>query len=133
MRSSTWPICSKTIVCTILLLEDNNSSYNQAMWVLVSVLIAVLVVIIAVWFGIKLSLIAPMNRLIESIRHIASGDLVKPIDVEGSNEMGQLADNLRHMQSELVRTVGDGAQWRQRHLQRRQRDCDGQQRSLFPY
>ncbi|MDJ4947008.1 methyl-accepting chemotaxis protein [Salmonella enterica] len=87
--------------------EDNNSSYNQAMWVLISVLIAVLVVIIAVWFGIKMSLIAPMNRLIESIRHIASGDLVKRIDVEGSNEMGQLADNLRHMQSELVRTVGD--------------------------
>ncbi|EEH4586499.1 methyl-accepting chemotaxis protein [Salmonella enterica subsp. enterica serovar 4,[5],12:i:-] len=86
--------------------EDNNSSYNQAMWVLVSVLIAVLVVIIAVWFGIKL-LIAPMNRLIESIRHIASGDLVKRIDVEGSNEMGQLAENLRHMQSELMRTVGD--------------------------
>ncbi|EPW1404340.1 methyl-accepting chemotaxis protein [Salmonella enterica subsp. enterica serovar Javiana] len=87
--------------------EDNNSSYNQAMWVLVSVLIAVLVVIIAVWFGIKLSFIAPMNRLIESIRHIASGDLVKRIDVEGSNEMGQLAENLRHMQSELMRTVGD--------------------------
>ncbi|EBB2263777.1 methyl-accepting chemotaxis protein [Salmonella enterica] len=87
--------------------EDNNSSYNQAMWVLVSVLIAVLVVIIAVWFGIKLSLIVPMNRLIESIRHIASGDLVKRIDVEGSNEMGQLAENLRHMQSELMRTVGD--------------------------
>ncbi|EHW0486307.1 methyl-accepting chemotaxis protein [Salmonella enterica] len=87
--------------------EDNNSSYNQAMWVLVSVLIAVLVVIIAVWFGIKLSLIALMNRLIESIRHIASGDLVKRIDVEGSNEMGQLAENLRHMQSELMRTVGD--------------------------
>ncbi|ELE9667025.1 methyl-accepting chemotaxis protein [Salmonella enterica] len=87
--------------------EDNNSSYNQAMWVLVSVLIAVLVVITAVWFGIKLSLIAPMNRLIESIRHIASGDLVKRIDVEGSNEMGQLAENLRHMQSELMRTVGD--------------------------
>ncbi|EHR6194524.1 methyl-accepting chemotaxis protein [Salmonella enterica] len=86
--------------------EDNNSSYNQAMWVLVSVLIAVLVVIIAVWFGIKLSLIAPMS-LIESIRHIASGDLVKRIDVEGSNEMGQLAENLRHMQSELMRTVGD--------------------------
>ncbi|WP_146638477.1 HAMP domain-containing protein, partial [Salmonella enterica] len=61
----------------------------------------------AVWFGIKLSLIAPMNRLIESIRHIASGDLVKRIDVEGSNEMGQLAENLRHMQSELMRTVGD--------------------------
>lgn len=87
--------------------KDNNNSYNQAMWVLGCVLLAVLVVIFAVWFGIKLSLIAPMNRLIESIRHIASGDLVKRIDVEGSNEMGQLAESLRHMQGELVRTVGD--------------------------
>ena len=87
--------------------EDNNRSYSQAMWVLASVLIVVLLVIVAVWFGIKLSLIAPMNRLIESIRHIANGDLVKRIDVEGSNEMGQLAQSLRHMQGELVRTVGD--------------------------
>ena len=87
--------------------EDNNRSYSQAMWVLASVLIVVLLVIVAVWFGIKLSLIAPMNRLIESIRHIANGDLVKRIDVEGSNEMGQLAQSLRNMQGELVRTVGD--------------------------
>lgn len=90
-----------------LAVADNNSSYSQAMWVLGCVLLAVLVVIIAVWFGIKLSLIEPMNRLIASIRHIASGDLVKRIDVEGTNEMGQLAESLRHMQGELVRTVGD--------------------------
>ncbi|MCQ4446431.1 methyl-accepting chemotaxis protein [Enterobacter cloacae] len=87
--------------------EDNNSSYSQAIWVLISVLVAVLVVIVAVWLGIKQALISPLNRLIDSIRHIASGDLVKRIDVEGSNEMGELADSLRHMQGELVRTVGD--------------------------
>jgi methyl-accepting chemotaxis protein-1 (serine sensor receptor) len=75
--------------------------------VLISVLVAVLVVIVAVWLGIKQALISPLNRLIDSIRHIASGDLVKRIDVEGSNEMGELADTLRHMQGELVRTVGD--------------------------
>ncbi|MGO0765776.1 methyl-accepting chemotaxis protein II, partial [Citrobacter freundii] len=60
--------------------EDNNSSYSQAMWVLICVLITVLAAIIAVWFGIKLTLISPMNRLIDSIRHIASGDLVKRIE-----------------------------------------------------
>ena len=86
---------------------DNNASYNQAMWVLACVLIVVLAVIFAVWFGIKTSLVAPMNRLIDSIRHIAGGDLVKSIEVGGSNEVGQLAESLRHMQSELVRTVGD--------------------------
>ncbi|MBJ4953886.1 methyl-accepting chemotaxis protein [Salmonella enterica subsp. enterica serovar Goldcoast] len=87
--------------------EDNNNSYSQAMWVLACVLITVLAAIVAVWFGIKLTLISPMNRLIESIRHIASGDLVKRIEVEGSNEIGQLAESLRHMQGELMNTVGD--------------------------
>ncbi len=87
--------------------EDSNSSFSQAIWVLVSVLIAVLVVIVAVWLGIKQALISPLTRLIDNIRHIASGDLVKRIEVPGANEMGELADSLRHMQSELVRTVGD--------------------------
>lgn len=87
--------------------SDNNASYSQAMWILVGVMIVVLAVILAVWFGIKASLVAPMNRLIDSILHIAGGDLVKPIEVDGSNEMGQLAESLRHMQGELMRTVGD--------------------------
>ena len=87
--------------------SDNNASYSQAMWILVGVMIVVLAVIFAVWFGIKASLVAPMNRLIDSIHHIAGGDLVKPIEVDGSNEMGQLAESLRHMQGELMRTVGD--------------------------
>ncbi|HCB1927116.1 TPA: methyl-accepting chemotaxis protein [Escherichia coli] len=87
--------------------SDNNASYSQAMWILVGVMIVVLAVIFAVWFGIKASLVAPMNRLIDSIRHIAGGDLVKPTEVDGSNEMGQLAESLRHMQGELMRTVGD--------------------------
>lgn len=74
---------------------------------LISVLAAVLVVIVAVWLGIRQALISPLNRLIDSIRHIASGDRVKRIDVEGSNEMGNWLTPLRHMQGELVRTVGD--------------------------
>jgi len=89
-----------------LAVADNNSSYSMAIWIIVGVLLAVLAVIVAVWFGIKNVLISPLNRLVESIRHIAGGDLVQKIDVHGSNEMGQLAESLRHMQGELVRTVG---------------------------
>ncbi|AJZ91228.1 Methyl-accepting chemotaxis protein I [Beauveria bassiana D1-5] len=87
--------------------DSSNSSYSMAIWILIGVLIVVLVVILVVWQGIRTTLISPLNRLIESIRHIASGDLVRKIDVEGTNEMGQLAENLRHMQSELVITVGE--------------------------
>ena len=90
-----------------LAVKDSNSSYTQAMWILFSVMIAVLAVIIFVWLGVRKTLIAPLNRLIDSIRHIAGGDLVKRIDVESDNEMGELAHSLRHMQGELARTVGE--------------------------
>lgn len=89
-----------------LAVADNNSSYSLAIWIIIGVLLAVLAVIVAVWFGIKNVLISPLNRLVESIRHIAGGDLVQKIDVHGANEMGQLAESLRHMQGELMRTVG---------------------------
>ena len=89
-----------------LAVADNNSSYSMAIWIIVGVLLAVLAVIVAVWFGIKNVLISPLNRLVDSIRHIAGGDLVQKIDVHGANEMGQLAESLRHMQGELMRTVG---------------------------
>jgi len=89
-----------------LAVADNNSSYSMAIWIIIGVLLAVLAVIVAVWFGIKNVLISPLNRLVESIRYIAGGDLVQKIDVHGANEMGQLAESLRHMQGELMRTVG---------------------------
>ncbi len=87
--------------------EESNSSFDTAVWIIVIVLLVVLAVILAAWLGIKRCVIGPMNHLIENIRHIAGGDLEQNINVHGSNEMGQLAESLRHMQSELVRTVGD--------------------------
>ena len=90
-----------------LAVQDSNASYSQALWILFGVMIAVLAVIVSVWLGVRKTLIAPLNRLIDSIRHIAGGDLVKRIDVESDNEMGQLAHSLRHMQGELARTVGE--------------------------
>ena len=90
-----------------LAVNDSNATYTQAMWILFSMMIAVLAVSISVWLGVRKTLIEPLNRLIDSIRHIAGGDLVKRIDVESDNEMGELAHSLRHMQGELARTVGE--------------------------
>ncbi|XNM77395.1 hypothetical protein ACLK19_29405 [Escherichia coli] len=63
-------------------------SCRQGDVILVGVMIVVLAVIFAVWLGLGASLVAPMNRLIDSIRRSAGGDLVKPIEVDGSNGMG---------------------------------------------
>ena len=88
-------------------LDVSENSYQLAIGVLGGVLIALLILMLFVWAGIRSTLITPLNHLIDSIRHIAGGDLMRKIDVQGTNEMGLLAENLRHMQSELVRTVGD--------------------------
>ncbi|MCB5309524.1 methyl-accepting chemotaxis protein [Yersinia massiliensis] len=86
---------------------ENETTFVQTIWIQIAVLTVVLLVIICVWLGIKQTLISPLNRLIDSIRHISGGDLARHIDVVGTNEMGVLADTLRHMQGELARTVGD--------------------------
>ncbi|MEJ5065381.1 methyl-accepting chemotaxis protein [Erwinia sp. MYb375] len=85
--------------------DENLRAYGQAVWILGSVLILSLMVIFGVWTGIRHILLRPLQTSIEHIRRIASGDLTRPIAVEGRNEMAQLASSLQHMQDELVKTV----------------------------
>ncbi len=59
------------------------------------------------WYGLRKILIIPLNKLLENIRSFAGGDLVSVIEVDGTNEMGQLAAGLRNMQAALTVTVGE--------------------------
>ncbi len=85
--------------------DENLRSYGQAIWILGIVLVISLLVISGVWTGIRHILLRPLQTSIDHIRRIASGDLTRPITVEGRNEMAQLASSLQHMQEELVKTV----------------------------
>ncbi|GAB2940715.1 methyl-accepting chemotaxis protein [Hafnia psychrotolerans] len=83
----------------------SENSFNHAVWVL-GVILAVLILFIALaWFGVQRILVHPLLTLVENIRHIARGDLTQAITVTSRNEIGQLADSLRDMQDELIRTV----------------------------
>jgi phosphoglycerate-specific signal transduction histidine kinase len=57
------------------------------------------------WFYVGRRLIARLSALLIAIRGIGSGDLETPVHVDGSDEMGQLADALRMLQkrSQLAR------------------------------
>ena len=50
------------------------------------------------------SIVAPLNRTIEATRHIAGGDLSRPIVAEGKDEMAEMQSSLAAMQQSL-RTV----------------------------
>ncbi len=86
---------------------DSARSYNLALWVTAGLLAILIVIVVISWFGIRAILLEPLRKVLESIRHIASGNLVHKIDVQGTNEMGQLAETLRSMQVELTNTVED--------------------------
>ncbi len=83
----------------------NNAAYSMSIWTLIVTLGTVAVLVILAWAGIQKVLIVPLNKLITNIRQITEGDLVCRIEVEGSNEMGQLAASLRNMQTGLAKTV----------------------------
>jgi len=87
--------------------KDNETAYNQTIWLLLAVLLVSAAAIALAWSGIRKLLLVPLNSNIEHIRHIASGDLTQTIAVEGRSEMTLLAESLREMQQSLVRTVSD--------------------------
>ncbi|KHN53570.1 methyl-accepting chemotaxis protein [Pectobacterium fontis] len=86
-------------------IAENDAAYDSALWILGCISVLVVVLALISWVGIQQLLIKPLNSIVEHIRHIAKGDLTKTTDLHSSNEMGMLADSIRHMQSEFVSTV----------------------------
>lgn len=86
-------------------ISRNESAYQSALWILGTVIIVVVALILLAWFGIQRILIHPLNNIVEHTRHIARGDLTQNMNYHSSNEMGMLADSMRHMQAELINTV----------------------------
>ncbi|MEY8709575.1 methyl-accepting chemotaxis protein II [Mangrovibacter phragmitis] len=85
--------------------EQGQSNYLFAKWQMVALAVLLIAVIIMVWFGIRRILLQPLSRVIEHIREIAQGNLTTQIIVAGRNEITQLTDTVRHMQTELIGTV----------------------------
>ncbi|MTD39871.1 HAMP domain-containing protein [Erwinia sp. CPCC 100877] len=87
--------------------EESQYGYESAVWNLIANLIIMALITAVVWRGFHLILLRPLKTLMESIHHIAAGDMTKKIDIEGTNEIGILASSLRDMQNSLASTVGE--------------------------
>ncbi|MFC3395178.1 methyl-accepting chemotaxis protein [Brenneria rubrifaciens] len=86
-------------------LERNDRSYISSLWALGTALVLMVSLALLAWIGSQHMLIRPLNNIIEHIRRIATGDLTRRTDIHRQNEIGVLADSLRHMQNELAATV----------------------------
>ncbi|MCL8177281.1 methyl-accepting chemotaxis protein II [Enterobacter cloacae] len=84
---------------------ESQNDYRFAKWQMA--VMALAIVLIAVWYGIRHSLLNPLGRVIAHIREIASGDLTKTLTVSGRNEITELANSVDHMQRSLIDTVAN--------------------------
>ncbi|MGB7801255.1 methyl-accepting chemotaxis protein II [Buttiauxella sp.] len=84
----------------------SNHDYNFAKWQIAGLAIALFAVILLVWFGMRRILLRPLSVVIGHIREIANGNLTENIVSGGRNEMSELTSSVRHMQQELIITVG---------------------------
>ncbi|MHB0775363.1 methyl-accepting chemotaxis protein [Halomonas sp. WWR20] len=82
--------------------ETMTTWLNRAMGV--ALIAALLTVALVIW-GVNANVLRPLKRIIEHFRRIAEGDLSQPIETHGNNEIGQLYSELGRMQASLAGTV----------------------------
>ena len=85
--------------------DQSVSDYVFAKWQMAILALALVIVLVAVWYGIRHILLNPLNSVIAHIREIASGDLTHRLKVSGRNEITELAQTVEHMQHSLITTV----------------------------
>ncbi|WP_027711852.1 methyl-accepting chemotaxis protein [Dickeya chrysanthemi] len=92
-------------------LNDNavNDSGQNYYYSIIVIAVCVLILMLATssaWVYIRRILLQPLNQVMVHLHHIATGDLTQSLTIEAKNEIGQLAERVRHMQHALIDTVG---------------------------
>mgnify|MGYP002201084614 CR=1 FL=1 len=86
---------------------QSQNDYRFAKWQMAVLALALVIVLVAVWYGIRHILLNPLGRVIAHIRDIGRGDLTKTLTVSGRNEITELATSVDHMQRSLIDTVAN--------------------------
>ena len=85
--------------------ESASQTFTTARALLLIVSAAAIVIAIAAAVWLIRSITAPLARAVEVADRVSGGDLTAHIDVDSSDETGQLLSALQRMQQSLVRTV----------------------------
>ncbi|WP_054180679.1 methyl-accepting chemotaxis protein II [Trabulsiella odontotermitis] len=83
----------------------SGRDYRFAQWQLAIIAVAMVVVLIAVWIGIRHILLLPLAKVMNHLRQIAEGNLTSSLAIAGRNEIAELAGTVNHMQHSLIDTV----------------------------
>ena len=83
-----------------------NQAMQQTLYAFCAVLALVVVIVIPSTLANSSSIVGPIEQARSIAQSIAEGDLTRPIEVKGRDELAQLTQSLKTMQDALSRLVG---------------------------
>ncbi len=87
-------------------IDESNQAYLTSRWVVIGFAVGSIGLAVLLGYAVSSSLMGPVTLMDNQLRHIASGDFSKRIDVPNRDELGALANNLNHMNVELKGLYG---------------------------
>ena len=91
---------------------------NVLLWrLVVGGFVAILLFVVAAWTDVQ-QVVRPLQALTAAAEHFASGELTEPIEIERTDEIGNLASSFEIMRRRLQRLLAETATWNQQLEQR---------------
>ena len=85
--------------------EKAQQDSQWAISIMIILLIATFITCVIVAIVITLSIVTPLNKIVEKIRNVATGDLTQEIEISRHDEMGELARSTYTMIETLANVV----------------------------
>ncbi|WP_041521895.1 methyl-accepting chemotaxis protein [Gilvimarinus agarilyticus] len=85
--------------------QVQQKSQQVSFWAQIVTFAVALIALAVLWLLLRSTLIRPLQSIMSHIKHMAVGDFSQPFYLQREDELGQLGDNLRHMQQEMRSVV----------------------------
>ncbi|XWR69774.1 Methyl-accepting chemotaxis protein I [Providencia manganoxydans] len=82
-----------------------DANYRQSLYLIIVLSIILALIGFLSYRYVRKGIIEPLGLLIQRINVFAAGDLTPTVDTKSTNEIGELARGVEHMQQELINTV----------------------------
>ena len=80
-------------------------SEQISFWSTLVVILVALLVMAIIWYTLRVSFLQPMNSIMAHLQHLAEGNFSRTLTLKREDELGQLGNNINHMQKSVVQII----------------------------
>jgi methyl-accepting chemotaxis protein len=86
-------------------ITTGSQSKLISFWSTLAVILVTLLVMALAWYTLRVTFLQPMKHIMDHLQHLAKGDFTRTLGLHRKDELGQLGDNITHMQTSVVKII----------------------------